>query len=167
MASSTFPFLQTASIFAHWPTDWFIIAAFVALVALDALRAGSARATALALALPLTSILMNALSSAFLVGSIATQFPQGGGQAVLFGIVFAILFLAIHRIVHSFAETGGTLQALIAGVSAVAVTLVVWLQVPALDTLWHFGPQVQLVFGEPYRFWWLVAAYFGLAFVRS
>lgn len=31
----------------------------------------------------------------------------------------------------------------------------------------RFGDQVQAVFGEAYRFWWLAASYITLAAVRS
>lgn len=159
--------LQSVSSLTALPIDWLIIGVFAALLSFDAMRSGSARAAALAIALPLTQILLAALPSAIFAGSIASQFPEGRGQALLFAIVFALLFLAVYRIVYSFSDMGGMLQGVIAGVSAAAIAVVIWLQVPALESVWHFGPQVHALFGEPYRFWWLVAAYFGLASFRG
>ncbi|OGG53886.1 hypothetical protein A3H16_00350 [Candidatus Kaiserbacteria bacterium RIFCSPLOWO2_12_FULL_53_8] len=156
-----------ANIFSHWPTDWIIIGALVAFIALDALRSGSARAASLVLALPATVLLTNALPQAVVVGPLSAQFTAPAAQLIIFAAIFVLLYIACHRIIFTFSEDGGVLQALITGVSATVVLVVILLQVPGLQSLWHFGDQVQLVFGEAYRFWWLLAAYGGLAFVRS
>lgn len=156
-----------ANVFTHWPTDWIIIGAAVALIALDALRSGSARAAALALSLPATMLLLNALPKAFLAGPFAAGLKSPTEQLFIFAVIFVALYFATHRIIFTFSDGGGVIQALIAGLAATIVLVVVWLQVPSLETLWHFGDQVQLVFGEAYRFWWLLVAYLGLAFVRS
>ncbi len=167
MNVATSSWLQATSLLAHWPTDWILLGAFAVFVALDALRSGSARAATLALAAPLSLVLVDALPQTFLAGSLSQQFAAPAAQVVLFALIFGVLFLLIHRIVYSFSENGGVLQALIAGVAATAAVAVVWLQIPALQSLWQFGPQAQLVFGEAYRLWWLIGAYTALAFVRS
>ena len=151
----------------NWPTDWIILGAIAAIIALDALRSGSSRAVALSLAAPLALLLTNAIPQAALLGPVSTQLTTTAAQALLFGAVFVMLFFALYRIVYSFSETGGVVQALLSGIAAATMLIVVWLQVPALLSLWHFGPQVQLVFGEVYRLWWLVAALIALAFVRT
>ncbi|MBI4090795.1 MAG: hypothetical protein HY422_02120, partial [Candidatus Komeilibacteria bacterium] len=64
-------------------------------------------------------------------------------------------------------EEGLTIQAAIAGVAAAGVVVTMWVATPPLQSLWQFGPQVQEIFGETYRFFWLISAFAALAFVRS
>ena len=153
--------------FAHVSMDWVIVAVLVILISLDAIRSGSARAATLAISAPLTLVLFNALSHAAIAGPVAAQFSGVSAQMLLFGVVFVVTFLMINRIVDSFSGTGGVVQAVIAGIAGTAVLLAVWVQVPGLQSLWHFGPQVQMIFSESYRFWWLLASYIGLAAIRS
>lgn len=155
------------AVFTQWPTDWFIIGAVAALMALDALRSGSARAASLALSLPVTLFLLEALPEAMFVGPMVAGLTSPMEQLVIFVVLFVAAYLGAHRIIFTFSDGGGVVQAIIAGLAGAIVLIVVWLQVPGLQSIWHFGDQVQAVFGEAYRFWWLVAAYAGLAFVRS
>ena len=61
------------SVFSNIPLDWVVIAVFAFIMAADALRGGPSRATALALALPLTLLVAGALPDARLMGGIASQ----------------------------------------------------------------------------------------------
>jgi len=158
---------SVSSLTANWPTDWIIVGALVVFIAFDAYRSGSGRATALALALPLTLVLTSALSTAFFLGPVASQFSTTTAQAAVFGVVFVALFLMLYRVLYSFSGGGEIGPAFLCGMSAAAVLIVVWLQVPGLVSLYSFGPQVQSIFGEMYRFWWFAAAYFMLAMARS
>ena len=156
-----------SGILANLPTDWILLGVLAVITALDVLRSGSTRAATVAIVAPLTLLVTATLPGAVIAGPVSQQFTQPAAEALLFGVIFIILFLFVYRILNTFSENGGVVQASITGVAAVAVLVVVWLQVPALQSLWQFGPQVQMVFGESYRFWWLVAAYAGLAFVRG
>lgn len=157
-----------SSLVTQWPTDWIILVALAVFVAFDALRAGSNRAATLALAAPLSVVAFNELSQTAFISTFLAQFSAPLAQAVLFGILIIIFFLFIRRIVGLWGDTSeGPLQALIAGVACAGIVATVWLQVPALDSLWHFGPQVHLVFGEAYRLGWLLAGTAALAYVRS
>ncbi len=151
----------------QWPTDWIIIGAFAAFMALDALRSGSTRAAALMLSLPAALLVTNALQGSFFLGPLSAQFTAPNAQAGIFVAIAIFLYLAVHRAIFSFSDSGGVVQALIAGLAVAVVFVVVWLQVPALQSVWQLGPQVQAVFSETYRFWWLIASYVALAFVRS
>ena len=153
--------------FSALPVDWLIIAALVILIAFDSLRSGTARAAALALALPATMLLTSVLPKAFFLGPLSEGFKLPTGQLLIFGAVFVVLYIACYRTIFAFADGGGVLQSLLAGFGATIILIVVWLEVPALGALWHLGDQVQAVFGETYRFWWLAGAYIALAFVRS
>lgn len=152
----------------HWPTDWIIIGAVAALVAFDTLRNGGTRASALALALPAALYVLAALPKALFIGDVSKQFSTPLLQTVLFGIVFVALYVLTYRIIGFYStSTGAPIEALLTGLAATAILLIVWLQVPSFDSLWHFGPQVHAVFAESYRFWWLGASYLALAFARS
>ena len=155
------------ALMAQWPTDWILIGAFAVFVALDALRSGSARAASLALSLPATLLIVNTIPQSFFLGPLTAQFTAPVIHIGIFAAVFVVLYIATHRSIFSFSEGGGVVQSLIAGVVAVVVLVVIWLQVPALQSVWQFGPQVQMVFGPAYRFWWLMASFIGLAFARS
>lgn len=122
----------------------------------------------LALALPAALLLSSLIPHAAFVGSISAQFSTPTLQSVLFLILAAVMYLAVHRIGLSFGtESGAPIQALLAGIAGAAIIAVVWFQVPAFDSIWHFGTQVQQIFGQAYRFWWLTGAYIALAAVRG
>ncbi len=150
-----------------FPIDWIVIAVFACVVALETFRAGSNRAAALALALPAALMVLAALPTAFFIGPMVSQFSGGMQGAVLFSVVLFGLFILIHKMFGFYGDSSGSFfQALIAGIATAAIAIVVWLQEPALQALWHFGPQVQAVFAEAYRFWWILLAYIALAVSR-
>ena len=154
-------------VLAQWPIDWILIGAFAAFAALDAIRSGPTRATSLMLSLPAALLLVGNLPNALFIGPLVAQFTTPLAQAGIFAVVTVTLFFVIHRVIFTFSNGLGPVQALVVGFAATAVLLIVWLQVPGLDGLWHFGDQVQAVFGSAYRFWWLAASYVALAAVRN
>ncbi|MDP2648684.1 MAG: hypothetical protein Q8P19_02180, partial [bacterium] len=88
--------------------------------------------------------------------------------AVLFFVMLVALFFFSRRIIGFWSDSREcVVQALMAGLATTIIALVVWLQIPSLDAVWHFGPQIQNVFSEAYRFWWLLISFAALAFVRS
>ena len=152
--------------FTNWPTDWIVIGAVAMLIALDSLRSGRARASALALSLPATLLITSALPHAAFLGTLGAT-TSSVMQVVVFTGIFIAMYISAYRMIFSFSDGGGVIQSLVAGIAAAIILTVVWLLVPALHSIWHFGPQVQAVFGEAYRFWWLLASFAALAFVRS
>lgn len=159
-------FSSLSSVVTNWPMDWIFIFAFAVITALDAMRTGLARATALVLSLPAALLVMQQIPDAFFLGTLFAQFQSPLAQLAIFLAIAILLFIATHRLIFSFSNGTGPVQALMVGFAATAVLLVVWLQVPALDGLWHFGNQVQTVFGVAYRFWWLIGSYVVLAAAR-
>ncbi len=154
--------------FARLPADWIVIGVFIVIVALDFLRGGAKRACSLALALPAAVFVFAALQSAVLIGDISRQFSTPALQSLLFAIVVIIMYILVNKISVSYGgESGKPVQAALAGIAVAAITIIVWTQTPALSNLWNFGTQVQSVFGEAYRFWWLIGSYATLAFVRK
>ena len=156
-----------ANVLSHWPIDWILIGAFAAFAALDGIRSGPTRATSLMLSLPAALLLVANLPDALFIGALVAQFSTPLAHAGVFAIVTAVLFFVIHRSIFAFSNGLAPLQALIAGVAAAIVLVVVWLQVPGLEAVWNFGDQVQAVFGGAYRFWWLAGSYIALATVRN
>ena len=160
-------FSAWGGLLTHWPFDWILIGALVAFAALDAMRSGSTRAASLTLSLPVSLLLLQELPKAFLVGPLASPSAQPIQQLVIFLLIAAAMYVAAHKMIFTFSNGTGPVQALVTGLAATIVLVIVWLQVPALQTVWHFGPQVGMVFGAAYRFWWLLGSYAALAFVRS
>jgi len=153
---------------AHWPTDWILIGACAVFVALVAWRGGIGRPASLVLALPLAFFVFQSLSSAAIVGSALVQLQTPLAQSGIFLILVIAAYMFVHRIIGFYADAQGLpMQSLIAGAATAVLILVFWLQVAPLSSIWHFGLQVQTIFGEGYRLWWLVLAYLALALVRT
>ncbi|MDO8561545.1 MAG: hypothetical protein Q7S05_01830 [bacterium] len=149
------------------PTDWIIIVILVILIAFDAVRSGLGRVTSLVLSLPATLFLISALPHAKVLSGLTEQFSAPLLKAVIFGVVFVATYLLVRRMSDPYeTKRGEVIQALLAGVAGTAIAVVVWLQVPELQSVWHFGPQVQAVFGEQYRFWWLLISLIALSTFR-
>src|SRR3989338_3795218 len=156
------------SLFAHFPTDWIILIVFAILIAFDAIRSGPGRARALALSLPATLFLSAALEHARILSGVAEQFSSPAMKSALFGVVFVAVYLLVLKMSARYTSNSvEIIQALMAGVAAAAVLVVVWLAVPGLQGIWNLGPPVQGGVGEGYRFWWVVGSYLVLAFVRG
>ncbi len=155
-------------IFSSVPADWFIIGRVALAAAFDCIRGGARRVSQIALAFPLSALLMQSLPHAFILGDAIKQLTTPLMQALVLGLVFAVLYVLLGRIGISWGGEGGQpMQAALAGVAMTSIIITMWLPTPALDSLWHFGPQIQDLFGDQYRFWWLVGSLGALAFVRS
>lgn len=153
---------------ASVPMDWIFLGGATILIAFDVLRNGASRAAALAIALPGAVLLKILLPSAFLLGSLSAD-PSGTvADGLLFLALVVALYLLVRRMDRSYAGDGGqAIQALLCGAATVAIFAVLWLQVPALAALWQFGPDVSMIFGAQYAFWWLIGSYAVLAFLRD
>ena len=149
------------------PIDWIILGALAILFSIDALRAGPAKISALALALPSAMLISGLLPGAAFLGSIVSQFSTPFLQGALFLAIAAGLYILVRRMDASYGGEGQPFQALLAGCAGTAILMVVWLQIPALTALWAFGSDIVGVFGTTYAFWWLIGSYAALAAVRG
>ncbi len=155
-----------SSTFSGIPIDWIILGVFAVLAAFISLRSGTGHACTLALSLPLAALFTKLLPSAAFVGGMIPSDPTT--EAFLFLGVLVVTCILVSRISASWDGGGGRpIQAALAGVAGTAILVTFWIMTPALDTLWHFGPQIQDLFGESYRFWWLIGSYSVLAFTRN
>ena len=156
------------SAFSRISLDWIVLAVFAFLVAVDALRSGPSRATALALALPLTLLVAGYMQGASFMSGIVQQLSSPILNNAFTLILLAILFICMYRITDTFgADSAHPIQTLLTGLAVAAIAAVVWVQIPSLESIWHFGPQAQALFGAAHRFWWLLAGYIALAFARG
>ncbi|MBI5456575.1 hypothetical protein HY969_02445 [Candidatus Kaiserbacteria bacterium] len=154
--------------FSGVPADWIIIACIAAVFLIDALRVGSGRIAAFGISATLAVQVSAALGGAAFLGALSTQFSTPVLQAALFVVILIAVFLLIRRIAMDYGETGGQpIQALFAAVAASALVLLAWVQVPALHSVWDFGGGVKSMFGEAYRFWWLIGSLAALAFSKA
>ncbi len=147
------------------PLDWLIIGVFFVLVTIDAIRAGSVRAASLAISFPLSVYLYQLLSQSILISTIDKQFSSNLEQVLIFAILEVVVFVCLHQMLYSFDAYTSIISAVVCGLAATVAVLSVWTNLPILQSLWHFTPQVQGVFGTSYRFFWLIAAYLALAFI--
>jgi hypothetical protein len=150
------------------PLDWIIIGALVVIVAAITLRTGAGLACTVALALPAADILTALVPHAALLSGITGGLAAPLPQAILFLVLTGLMYLIVARIGLSYgSERGAPIQAVIAGVATTAIVVSFWLQIPGLDSVWHFGAHIQAIFAEQYRLWWLTLGYIVLAIVRS
>ena len=156
------------SFFAHLPLDWVIVAVVFAVIGALSLKAGSARAAALVLSLPIALVLFLQIPSALFIGSFVTKLQaQPLWYALLFLGLAILSYAFVYRISSSYSTLGGLIEGALSGLAGTVLILMVWQSVPALDVLWHFGPWITAAFGEAYRFWWTVASLILIAFARS
>ena len=157
------------SVFHSLPLDWVILGGIVVVIGIDSLRSGVGRACALAAALPIALLLHSLLTKAALIGSLGVLSGSTLAQALTFGGIVLLSYVLVRRMGLEYLDggMGEPIQAVLAGGAVAILFNIIWLQVPALDTLWHVGPQIQAVFAENFRLWWLLGAYAALAFARG
>jgi len=150
------------------PLDWFILGGLLILLSLDSLRSGIGRAAALAVALPIGYLLYSLVGSAAFVSTMGIL-ASPLSQAITFGVLVILSYFMARRMGLDFIDggMGEPIQALIASAAAVVILAVIWLQIPALDSVWTFGAQLKAIFAESFRLWWLLGAYVALAFARG
>lgn len=154
------------STFSAISLDWLLLGGVVLFFAFDALRAGPARVTALSIALPIALLLSESVRDAAYLGN----FVGNSSPAIQTGVFIALtvgLFVALYRIVDFGADSMHPVQAMLAGAACAIVLTVILLQLPDTTMPWTFGDAFRAVFGEAYRLYWLVGAYFALAVSRG
>ncbi len=164
MGSST----DALGMFLNWPVDWPIIGLIAALLALEAFSSGSVRTSTISISFPLTFLIMQWLPNTFLFSSAMEQLTSKEAQSAVFGLIFIGMYFMIHRMIFSFGSAGGDVpEAVISGVATAIILVIIWIQTPGLKDLWQFHSQVQLVFNETVRVWWLIGAFAALAYTRG
>ncbi len=160
--------LPSLALFLQWPIDWIILAVIAAILTLESFKSGSARTSALSMTLPISFLISQWLPNTFVVGTVVQQLTQPIMFAGVFIIVFIGIFFLLYRILFSYGSGGGgIMQALICGIATTIILVVFWIQTPGIREMWRFGPQVQFLFGQEFRAWWVTASFIALAFARG
>lgn len=154
-------------VFRSMPIDWLIVVIVMLVSAIDSAWAGASRSIAFALGFPLALFLYAAAAQAFLLSSALDQVTTPIAQAIAFGCILAASWFATYRLFSVFDAPLSFPMAFLTGISLAVITVVYLLATAPLQSLVHLSPSIHMVFGDVYRFWWLVLSYFALAFVRS
>lgn len=146
--------------------DWLILGGIFLFLTFDSIRAGVARVTAISIALPIALLVSESIDSAAFVGNFVSQ----SGSAVQIAVFLAIavmLFIAMYRITDRGYDSPHLLQSAMAGAGGAIICILVLLQLPESALPWSFGPTYMAIFGEAYRLYWFIGAYFLLATSRA
>lgn len=155
-------------IFSSFPIHWFFLGGFFVLVVLDSLRGGTARATALAVALPFAAYFTSLVpATAFIKDQVFIR--EGYGPLIVFSFLFLVLYMLFRRmgLEHFESGRGEPIQSLLAATAASVALVVTWVHTPALSGHLALGEPFASLFAEPYHLFWLLGAYLGLAFARG
>lgn len=156
-------------IFTGIPYDWLALGGLIVAIALDSLRSGIGRACAIALALPVASVLYSLVEQTAVIGNLAFLDSSSLAKLATFAVMALATYLLVRRIALEYvgSGTGEPIQALLAGAAATAILAVVWLQLPMSGDVWQVSDKVRAIFAEQYRLIWLLGSYLALAFARG
>lgn len=159
--------LHSITSLLSWPTDWYILGGIAILSMVDTLRSGSQRSAAAVLALLATAILYTYISQAVFIGPIVNGISLPLARIVVFCILFAFMLVAALRIISYGIDDGRPTLAILMAIATVILLVLIWIQVPILQTLWTFSPPLKALFSESYRLFWALGALGMYAYVRS
>lgn len=156
------------NLYANTPIDWLILTGIAVLAALDCLKNGAQRTCIVALAFPVSTFLASTILEAEILGGILSGIEGPYRDPILFAILFAIAYILIGRFDFAWGDDSRqVVQAALCGGVAAAIVATFWTAAPALHTLWSFGSHIEAIFGANYQFWWILASYGILSFVRN
>lgn len=149
-------------------SDWGIVVALFLVVGVDCVRSGTGRAVALAVSLPLATLISMLVPTTAFLGSFAPQLSTPYGTVGLFLVSFVGAYVLVRRMTISYGDIGGEiLVSLFVTTAVVVLILTFWVSTPALSVAWTFGPFFQSVFAHGYMLWWLLVSYAILAVSRG
>ncbi len=152
---------------AHLPIDWVLIGLLAIFLVVFTLRAGPRVACALALSFPAVAFVLTAIPESAFISVVGTQLAAPAPRLGLSLIVFVVVYYLVLRMVGQNIGGGALpVSALLCGLAATAVMVVALNEILGTNPIWHFGPQVQAIFGPAYRLWWVLGSYAVLAFTR-
>jgi len=159
--------INSIAAFLSWPTDWYILGGLAVLSIVDTIRSGSQRSTAVVLALLATAILYTYMSQALVIGNVITALTLPITHVVVFGVLFAFMLVAALHIISYGIDDGKPVLAILLALATVILLVLIWIQVPVLQSIWLFSPPIKALFSESYRLFWALGALGIFAYVRS
>ena len=159
--------INSIAAFLSWPTDWYILGGLAVLSIVDTIRSGSQRSTGVVLALLATAILYTYMSQALVIGSVIAALTLPIAHVVVFGVLFAFMLVAALHIISYGIDDGKPVLAILLALATVILLVLIWIQVPVLQSIWSFSPPIQALFSESYRLFWALGALGIFAYVRS
>lgn len=159
---------MVSNFFTGVPIDWIVLAGLIFVLTIDSLRSGMGRAASLAIAFPLAAILFSLIGSAAFIGNLGF-IDSVTGAAVAFGALVIVAYVFGRRMGIDYMDSGigQPVQSFLAAVAATAIIVLVWLGLPELHDLWFPEAQLQAIFADAYRLWWLLGAFAILIFARG
>lgn len=150
------------------PLDYFIVGGIILIIAIDSLRSGIGRAVALSIALTLSIVFHELLSTSAFLGGLPLLSSDAAAAGAIAALV-VIAYILVRRMGLEYIDggMGQPVQAAIASLAVTIVLIVTWLGIPALTDIWQFNTQIQMLFAESYRLFWLLGAFAALAFARG
>lgn len=153
-------------IFSTLPVDVVASVLFATFITVATLRLGASFAISLCLSLIVGNALFAALPNTFMLGGML-QGTTPMVAAAIYGALVLVLTFVMYRMTSTLSDDSARpLFAIATGLAATVVVLTLW-HVTPLATLWHFNPMIQGIFGDTYRFFWLLLAFVTFAFVKS
>lgn len=148
------------------PLDFVILGGIAIIVALDSVRGGIGRASAIVVALISAQFLSSLLNdTAFIGAMVSSPMMEVGAFLLLVGAsYFTLRRMGLEYVSGGI---GQPMQSAIVGVAVAIVCAVTWLSIPALSDYWEFGRQISTIFAEQFRLIWILGAFGALAFARG
>lgn len=157
-----------ATSISHISIDWFIFAALVVALTIDALRSGSGRTAAITLSLPAAAVFFEGLTKTAIIGPLFAAAASPLAQSIIFIVLVIGLYFIINRMMPHYDDISSSpLLGVLSGAAAAVAIIATWVHLPFLSAVWQFGPPLEHVFGDPFRLWWILASFLALAFVRG
>lgn len=164
MATSVVTALTERVFFSGVPFDWIIVIAGILLFSFVSVIGGTRHGVAAAIAMSLGPLFLSLVPKTYLLENMTTSGSFHEPLALL--IIVTILFLFLIRILPNDVVGADAFAAIACGIACTAIGVIMWISIPALQTVWSFGPHVQAVFAEQYRFWWFLGSFALLAIAR-
>ena len=109
---------------------------------------------------------LDTLPNTFFVSKITHQLSGSLVQLVLALATFLVLFILVYRTLSGgFLRSALPVTALVASFAATVIVVVFLNSILGQNSIWHFGPQVQAIFGATYGLYWILVSYLALALI--
>ena len=152
---------------AHFPLELMLIIGAWVLLTVFGFSMGSSRLDAVGLTFITAALLIQHVSSAWLVGNaIGGIESTWTSTLVVTSALVIVCYLVFLRLCDTgFVDSGGFISAGLSALAVISITLTLWAS--SFATIQPFPELLVPVFASAYTFWWLVGSLAVLAIVRQ